>query len=122
MWPSQACPSSWATWKQALAKLYLKDTSAAHRPVTTLYLCSHLGCWYSSFSCDCLWPAYQDFKHLFIQDTVFRHQHSFLGYRDLLTGQLPSCNFEEQPYGHHHNPMALDSIVPANPKAARRGH
>jgi hypothetical protein len=120
LWPRQGRPSCWATWRQALAELFLKDTTAAHRQVGTLYLRSRLGRWHTSFARDRTWPAYQDYEHLFIQDPSFRHQGSYLAYKDQLTGRLPNRNFSEKACGRHSDPASLDGIVPADPQKPRR--
>ncbi len=116
LWPRQGRPNCWATWRQAIAELFLKDTTAAHRQVGTLYLRSRLGRWNPSFARDRTWPAYQDYEHLFISDTSFRHQGSYLAFKDHLTGRLPNRNFTEQPCGRHKDPASLDGIVPADPQ------
>jgi hypothetical protein len=121
LWPRQGRPLCWATWRQAIAELFLQDTTAAHRKVATLFLRNRLGRWHPTFSRDRSWPAYQDREHLFIKDRTFRRRNHFLAYADLLTGRLPSRDFSEQPCGRHPDPTTLDGIVPASPAAPRRG-
>jgi hypothetical protein len=116
LWPRQGRPSCWTAWRQALAELFLLDTTAAHRPVSTLYLRNRLGRWKPSFQRDRNWPAYQDHGHLFVQN-----RNHYLAHKDLMTGRLPSRDFDEQPCGRHKNPASLDDIVPADSSAPRRG-
>ena len=63
LWPRQARPNSWAPWRQALAQLFLLDTTATCRQVNNLVLRSRWSDHHSQYR---RWPAYQSDIHLFL--------------------------------------------------------
>jgi hypothetical protein len=67
LWSRQARPNSWAPWRQAIAQLFLLDTTATYRQVNSLVLRSRLGRWSNHHSQYRRWPAYQSDIHLFLE-------------------------------------------------------
>jgi hypothetical protein len=116
LWPRQARPNSWAPWRQALAQLFLMDTTATYRQVNNLVLRSRLGRWSNHHSTHRRWPAYQSDIHLFLESN-----RGYLAHLDTMLGRLPSRSFSATPCGRHHSPHTVDGNVPAEPFPIRRG-
>jgi hypothetical protein len=116
LWSNQARPASWATWRKALAELFLHNPSSTHRTAAQLPLRSRLGRWHPTHS-DCrLWPCYQTTPHLFLQSG-----ESFLVHKVTNEGRLPMRLFDSTPYARHSNPQSLNSAVPCSTGPIRRG-
>jgi hypothetical protein len=114
-WPNQGRPQVWATWHQAIASLFLRDTASTYRQVGTLTLRHRLGRWHEHHSEHRRWPAYQTDLHLFIKSARGYRAHTYT-----MQGRLPSRCFNATPVGRHSNPHTIDNAVPAKPTPSRR--